>query len=55
MPNPFKGENQQTFVSRCMGDAEMNTKYPDEKQRAAVCYSRFRQHQQKQSKARRNK
>lgn len=39
MPTPKAGENEQDFVSRCMGDAEMNDKHPDQKERAAVCYA----------------
>jgi hypothetical protein len=40
--NPKKSEKQDDFVSRCMGDDTMNKEYPNEKQRAAVCYSQFK-------------
>jgi hypothetical protein len=42
MPNPKKSEKQDDFVSRCMGDETMNKEFPDQKQRAAVCYSQFK-------------
>jgi hypothetical protein len=42
IPNPQKSEKQGDFVSRCMGDETMNKEFPDQKQRAAVCYSQFK-------------
>lgn len=39
MPTPNKGEKRKDYISRCMGDGEMGRKYPDEKQRYAVCQS----------------
>ena len=42
MPHPRKNEKQKAYISRCMGDKEMNQKHPDQKQRAAVCYSFWR-------------
>ena len=42
IPNPKKSEKQEDFVSRCMGDETMNKEFPDQKQRAAVCYSQFK-------------
>jgi hypothetical protein len=42
IPNPKKSEKQGDFVSRCMGDETMNKDFPDQKQRAAVCYSQFK-------------
>lgn len=39
---PKKSEKQDDFVSRCMGDETMNKEFPDQKQRAAVCYSQFK-------------
>lgn len=39
---PKKSEKQGDFVSRCMGDETMNKDFPDQKQRAAVCYSQFK-------------
>jgi len=42
IPNPKKSEKEGDFVSRCMGDETMNKDFPDQKQRAAVCYSKFK-------------
>lgn len=42
LPTPNSGESQSTFVSRCMDSDVMNREYPDQKQRAAVCYSQYR-------------
>lgn len=42
LPKPTKKETEQEFVSRCMGDDMMNKEYKDQKQRAAICYSQFR-------------
>jgi hypothetical protein len=49
MPIPsVKGkEDQSEFVSRCMGDSVMNKEYPDQKQRAAICYSQWRKAKKK--------
>jgi HK97 family phage major capsid protein len=41
VPTPSGDESEQDFVSRCMGDAGMQ-EY-DEEQRAAICYSTFRE------------
>lgn len=35
-------ESEQEFVSRCMSDPEKVGEFPDEKQRAAVCFDKFR-------------
>lgn len=37
MPTPNKNEKRSEFISRCMGDGEMNTKFPNRAQRLAVC------------------
>jgi len=39
MPTPRAKESEQEFITRCMGDAETLSKYPDEDQRYAVCIS----------------
>jgi hypothetical protein len=41
IPKPHKGEKKQDFISRCMGDGVMNKEY-DQKQRAAICYSQWK-------------
>ena len=37
--DPRAGEDEDTFLSRCMSDSKMNAEYPDEAQRYAVCNS----------------
>lgn len=39
MPSPQKGEKRKEFISRCIGCDEMVDKFPEQKQRIAVCYS----------------
>jgi len=41
-PFPHPKESEQDFVNRCMSSKHANSKYPDEKQRAAVCYSIYK-------------
>jgi len=41
-PNPEKGENLASFMSRFMGSSEARSDFRDAKQRAAVGYSKFR-------------
>lgn len=43
MPTPRANETQDEWLSRCMGDAEMLSEFGDESQRAAVCYSKWRE------------
>ena len=42
IPKPAKGEEQDKFISRCMGDKVMNKDYPEQKQRAAICYGQWK-------------
>lgn len=39
MPKPKKGETQKEFIDRCMD--ELAKEFPDEKQRLAVCHSKW--------------
>ncbi|MDD4985568.1 MAG: HK97 family phage prohead protease [Dehalococcoidales bacterium] len=41
IPKPRSDEPEDEFISRCMGDEVMNEEYPDNEQRAAVCYSQW--------------
>ena len=43
MPTPNKKESEKDFIQRCMSHDETVKKYPDEKQRYAVCKSLFSQ------------
>jgi phage head maturation protease len=45
IPQPNEGESEQGFVSRCMGNENMQ-EY-DQKQRAAICYNSYREHHEK--------
>jgi hypothetical protein len=42
MPLPSPSGNKRTFISNCMGDSIMNKEFPDAKQRAAVCHSKWK-------------
>jgi len=44
---PGESENQDEFISRCMGDKTMNSEYPEQNQRAAVCYAYWSEKQEK--------
>jgi len=41
IPKPRNNESEDEFISRCMGDDVMNQDYPDEDQRAGVCYTQW--------------
>ena len=41
MPNPRNNETHDDFLTRCMGDEESKTSFPDESQRYAVCESKW--------------
>ena len=42
LPKPRKGESRRDFVSRCMANSEMRQEFPDQSQRAAVCFRQSR-------------
>lgn len=52
LPTPNKGEKQSDFISRCMGNDSMNSEFPDNKQRAAVCYSQWKKSKKTKSSLR---
>jgi hypothetical protein len=41
MPAPKKGEKHEDFMGRCMNSEAMQSEYPDQKQRYAVCQSQW--------------
>lgn len=41
IPTPEDGESESDFISRCM--SELNDEFPDQSQRAAVCYNSWRE------------
>ena len=47
MPKPIKGESKEEFVARFMSSEEAKRDYPDKKQRLAIAYSMWRQHNKK--------
>lgn len=49
LPNPKKGEKKEVFLSRCIEDITRHErdKWPNQKQRAAICYTQWREHQKK--------
>ena len=49
LPTPTQSETQEEFISRCMGDSSMNTDYPDNSQRYAICISQFENNKLKQA------
>lgn len=47
LPKPQKDEARKDFLSRCMGNSEMNSEFTDQKQRYAVCNSLWRKSKSK--------
>lgn len=45
MPEPNEGESREDFMHRCMADPEQRSSFPDEEQCAAVCESKWTQHE----------
>lgn len=43
IPKPKDGESKDDFISRCMGNDTMVEEYPDQKQRAAICFSAWKE------------
>ena len=41
LPKPTAGESHDNFMSRCMGDETMQSEYPDNDQRYAVCQTQW--------------
>jgi len=41
LPSPNKGQKKEDFVNICMDNTKMLNEFPDDKQRAAVCYSQW--------------
>lgn len=49
MPKPRKNEKESDFISRCMGDAEAKSDFPNKDQRLAFCYSTWRDRNKKKA------
>lgn len=43
LPTPHEGEDQDEFLSRCMGHPTMVDDFPDQEQRSAVCFRQWRE------------
>ena len=43
IPKPKGEEKGSDYIKRCMADNTMNSEFPDQKQRAAVCYNEWRE------------
>ena len=41
LPRPTANQKRKDFVSECMDDSVMREEFPNNKQRAAVCHSRY--------------
>ena len=50
VPTPDKDEEEKGYLDRCMGDSKMNSEFPDNKQRAAVCISTWKESKKKKEK-----
>lgn len=42
LPSPNRGESQDDFIGRCMSSDAMQDEFPEQKQRAAVCHSQWK-------------
>ena len=42
MPDPQKNESQKKYIERCMSSEESKKSFPDIKQRAAFCFSKWK-------------
>ena len=49
MPKPKSNEEHSDYMKRCMSNDEMNNKFPDNKQRYAVCQSYWSQSKDKKT------
>ena len=43
LAKPSKGEDRDTFISRCSSDEKMIAEFPNKQQRIAVCYVQWRE------------
>lgn len=51
LPTPHKDQEQQDFINSCLSSEMMRREYPDQRQRAAVCFSQYRRAKHKKGKA----
>lgn len=43
IPSPRKGQSQEDFMKFCMGSEVMTKEFPEQKQRVAVCLSKWKE------------
>jgi hypothetical protein len=43
LPQPKPGETQNEFMQRCVTDQVMQSEFPMEQQRLAVCYTQWKE------------
>lgn len=55
MPTPTANESKEEWISRCMASEESRKTFPDPKQRAAFCYSKWEQKNKKKAKNKKGK
>lgn len=51
LPTPRKGQDQNAFMQKCMGNETIKKDFPDQKQRIAVCLSQFKRKKAKAASA----
>lgn len=51
IPKPGDKEEEDDFISRCMGNEVMLKEYPDQKQRAGVCHTSWSESKKKKTQA----
>lgn len=49
IPSPSKKETREKFVARCMSSDVMKKEFPENKQRLAVCFNRWKTKNKKSS------
>ena len=49
LPKPNSDEREKEFISRCMSDEKMNSEFPKQDQRAAVCYRQWNNNRKDES------
>lgn len=42
LPKVEKNDDKKKFIDKCMSDETMNKEFSDPKQRAAICYSKWK-------------
>jgi len=51
LPQPYQNESKEAFVSRCMSNPTLQTEFPTQEQRLAVCHAQWEAAQQKPAQA----